>query len=117
MNTLFQCATQKPTGKPVHYHPVGSDILGHGIQNLEKSYRSIDFAALGIQCFALMFLLVYTKDLVKTIGFALGGGEFVVEFLDSSFEPNLLLSSCTLACGKFVLEFLNRFVEIRCFFD
>ncbi|KAH0834281.1 hypothetical protein J3R83DRAFT_11649 [Lanmaoa asiatica] len=73
----------KRTGKPAHYELVGSDFLADG--DFEKRDRSINYAALGVQSFALVFLLVCTKDLDETISSALGIGMFGVNFVNGFF--------------------------------
>lgn len=76
-------ATQRLTGNPVYCRLVSSHLLGHGIRNLKRR-RSINFAAPDIQ--HLFFLLVHMIDLDETIGFVLGVGVLVAEFLYGLFE-------------------------------
>ena len=57
----------KLTAEPVHYQLVGSDLLAYSVGDLMKTERSIDYAALSIQGFALSFLLVRMKDLEEAI--------------------------------------------------
>lgn len=57
----------KLTSKPLHYRPVGCDLLACGIRDLEEAVRGIDYAALTIQDFAFIFPLVCTNDLDEAI--------------------------------------------------
>ena len=70
---------RKRTGKPVHEQLVGSHLLTHGIRDLEKRHRSVNYAAMGIQDFTLMFLFMRMKELDEVC--ILG-----VELLHSRFE-------------------------------
>ena len=76
----------KPTGNPILYQRVGSDLLACGIGDLEKTECSINYVALGVQGFALMFLLERMKDLQEAIGSMLGVGELVMELPNGFFE-------------------------------
>ena len=76
----------KLTAEPVHYQLVGSDLLAYSVGDLMKTERSIDYAALSIQGFALSFLLVRMKDLEEVIGCMLGLGILDTELLDGVFE-------------------------------
>lgn len=64
----------KLTSKLTHVKLVGSRFLTHSIRDLEKTHRSISYAAVGIQGLTIMFLLVRVKDLNKTFYSVLGVG-------------------------------------------
>lgn len=73
--------TPELTSKPVHYEPVGSDFLVYGISDLNERERSIDYTALGIQDFTLMFLLMRVEDLDEGIHTVLRIGMLGVKLL------------------------------------
>lgn len=77
---------EKLTEKPVLYRLVGPGLFAYGIRETEKRGCSIDYAAGGIQEFALMSLLVRTNDLVEVIGCPLGVNKLCADFLDGFFE-------------------------------
>ena len=57
----------KLTSKPVRYERVGSDRFTGGILDLEQRRGSIDYAALGIQSFTLVLLLVNTNNVCEVV--------------------------------------------------
>ena len=76
----------KPTSEPVHDQVVAFDLLAHGVLDLEKRYRSINYAATSIQGFTLMFLFVRIQDSGEAIRPVLGVGMLGVELLDGVLE-------------------------------
>lgn len=86
MNILSLRVAPGLTRDPVYYQLVGSDLLAHGVYDLGKRHCTIDYAAVGIQGVALMFLLVHMKDLDEAIRCTLGVGTLDTELLDSVFE-------------------------------
>ena len=57
----------KLTSKPVRYERVGSDRFTRGILDLEQRRSSIDYAALAIQNFTLMLLLVNANNVYEVV--------------------------------------------------
>ena len=61
----------KLTSKPVRYERVASDGFTRGILDLEQRCGSIDYAALGIESFTLVLLLVNTNNVCEVVCFLL----------------------------------------------
>ena len=61
----------KPTSNPVRYECVASDRVARGILELEQRRSSINYAALCIQSFTLVYLLVDTNNLCEAVRFSL----------------------------------------------
>ena len=57
----------KLTSKPVRYERVGSDRFTRGILDLEQRRSSVDYAALAIQSFTLMLLLMNANNVYETV--------------------------------------------------
>ena len=61
----------KLTGKPIRYERVTSGRFTGGILDLEQRRSSIDHAALGIESFTLVLLLVNTNNVCEVVRFLL----------------------------------------------
>ncbi|KAH0834623.1 hypothetical protein J3R83DRAFT_10110 [Lanmaoa asiatica] len=84
--------TQKRTSKPIQYQLVGSEHLAYSVRNLEKGDRSIDYAALGIQGFTSLFLLLRMKDVNEAaVGTFTGSADSDLDILVSSH-----VTACTI---------------------
>ena len=76
----------KLTRKPVHNDLISLHIITCSVLDVEKTLGGIKDMAVGIQSFALMFLLVRTKDLVQVVDFLFGCGKFGAEVSDGLFQ-------------------------------
>ena len=57
----------KLASKPVRYERVGSDRFTGGILDLEQRRNSVDYAALAIQSFTLMLLLMNANNVYEIV--------------------------------------------------
>lgn len=122
-------SSPKLTRNPVHNQLVTFDFIACGAHNLEKRIRSVFEAALGIQGFTQMLLLVCVKHgtkghdgHVRTIKSRLGAVGFILSrfpcVIQKVTEWYLLESKSPrgmMGCGGLVTELLNGFLEIRNF--
>ena len=61
----------KLTSKPVHYEHVASDRFVRGILDMEQRHSSIMYAALCIQSFTSVLLLVDMNNMCEVVRFLL----------------------------------------------
>ena len=89
----------KPTREPVHDDRIGFYVVSYGLCEVEERICGIHDMAIGIECFALMFLSVRTDDQLGTCKFGFGVllrvGKLGTELLDGCLETCNLLALTT----------------------
>ena len=89
----------KPTREPVHDDRIRFYVVSYGLCDVEKRICGIHDMAIGIECFALMFLSVRTDDQLGTGKFSFGVplrvGKLGTELLDGYLKTCNLFALTT----------------------